>query len=116
MRCLRIDSQYPLSLLVLWVSGWFDRKFNFPMRPVAGIRNEDLKRTLEKDLNQLPPLFQSYLPIVLPVLLISSVSIIKVLYSQGLELELDSFSSEFSVSVETQILQCQLLHLFRFFY
>lgn len=81
----------PLAFLVLWVSGWFDRKFDFPMRPVAGIRNEDLKRTLEKDLNQLPPLFQSYLPIVLPVLLISSVSIIKVLYSQGLELDLDSF-------------------------
>ena len=38
----------PISLLVLWVSGYFDKKFNFPMREVAGIKQEDLNQTLEK--------------------------------------------------------------------
>ena len=65
----------PIAVLVLWVSGWFDERMEIQMRPVAGIGNDDLKKTLEKDLQELPPLFLSYLPILLPVILISCVSL-----------------------------------------
>ena len=76
----------PLAFLVLWVSGWFDRKFDFPMRPVAGIKNDDLKSVMEKELGDLPPLFYCYLPILLPVLFISSISILKVLGANEINL------------------------------
>ena len=72
----------PISLLVLWVSGYFDKKFNFPMREVAGIKQEDLNQTLEKKDEDLPSFLFSMLPIVLPVLLISTSSILKAYYSQ----------------------------------
>ena len=76
----------PIAVLVLWVSGWFDERMEIPMRPVAGIGNDDLKKTLEKDLQELPPLFLSYLPILLPVILISCVSLLKVLGGEGMNL------------------------------
>ena len=52
----------PLAFLVLWVSGWFDRKFDFPMRPVAGIKNDDLKSVMEKELGDLPLYFIATFP------------------------------------------------------
>ena len=76
----------PIAVLVLWVSGWFDERMEIPIRPVAGIGNDDLKKTLEKDLQELPPLFLSYLPILLPVILISCVSLLKVLGGEGMNL------------------------------
>ena len=76
----------PLAVLVLWVAGWFERKYAYPMREVGGINSHDLKETLAKDTKDLPPLFLSYLPILLPVVLISCISLLKVLGSQGFEL------------------------------
>lgn len=76
----------PLAALVLWMAGWFEQKYSFPMREVAGIGNKDLEDTLAKDSNELPPLFLSYLPILLPVVLISCISLLKVLGGQGVEL------------------------------
>ena len=76
----------PLALLVLWMASFFERKYDFPMREVGGISSRDLEDTLSKDLKDLPPLFLSYLPIILPVVLISFISLLKVLGSQGVEL------------------------------
>jgi GntP family gluconate:H+ symporter len=64
----------PLACLVLWVGAVFEKKYSFPMREIGGISNEELENTLAKKLDDLPPLFLSYLPILLPVLLISFVS------------------------------------------
>ena len=72
-------SSIPLALIVLWVSGWFDQKYKIPIRPVGGVGREDLQSILDKDLNDLPPLVQSYVPVLLPVFLISAVSLVKVL-------------------------------------
>ena len=78
----------PLAVLVLWMAGWFERKYTFPMREVGGISSRDLEDTLAKDINELPPLFLSYLPILLPVVLISLISLLKVLGGQGVALGL----------------------------
>ena len=76
----------PLACLVLWVGAVFEKKYSFPMREIGGISNEELESTLAKKLNELPPLFLSYLPILLPVVLISFVSCLKVLEVQGFDL------------------------------
>ena len=76
-------SSLPIAVLVLWVSGYFDRKFTFPMREVAGINMKELTQTMNKKDEDLPPLFFSILPIILPVLLISSLSILKVIIRQN---------------------------------
>ena len=76
----------PLAGMVLWLAAWFEKKFSFPMREVGGISGEDLKNTLAKDEKELPPLFLSYLPILLPVVLISLISLLKVLGGQGMDL------------------------------
>ena len=68
------------------MAGWFERRYAFPMREVGGISSEDLENTLAKDEKELPPLLLSYIPILLPVILISCISILKVLEGQGVEL------------------------------
>ena len=76
----------PLAGMVLWLASWFEKKYSFPMREVGGISSEDLKNTLAKDEKELPPLVLSYLPILLPVVLNSLISLLKVLGSQGMDL------------------------------
>ena len=76
----------PLALLVLWIAGLFEKKYEYPMREVGGISSRDLEVTLAKDSKDLPPLLLSYLPILLPVVLISFISLLKVLGQQGVEL------------------------------
>ena len=75
----------PIAVLVLWVSGYFDRKFAFPMREVAGINKKELTQTMNKKDEDLPSLFLSILPIILPVVLISTLSIIKVTILQDVD-------------------------------
>ena len=76
----------PLAVLVLWMAGWFEKKYAYPMREVGGISSRDLEDTLAKDIKDLPPLFLSYLPIILPVVLISFISLLKVLGGQDVDL------------------------------
>ena len=40
----------PLALLVLWMAGLFEKKYEYPMREVGGISSRDLEDTLAKDL------------------------------------------------------------------
>ena len=81
-----LSASFPIAIFVLWVAGWFDRKYSFPMREVGGINSKNLEETLERDLSDLPPLFLSYLPIIFPVILISCISLLKVLGAQELDL------------------------------
>lgn len=76
----------PVAALVLLLSQWFDKKYGFPMRTVSGTSADDLRSILEKKDEELPPLFFSYLPILFPILLISSISLFKVLAAEGYEL------------------------------
>ena len=76
----------PLAALVLWVCRQFENKYSFPMRDVGGIKNSELEKTLSKNLSELPPLVFSYLPILLPVVLITLVSLLKLLEELGVNL------------------------------
>ncbi|MFB0524191.1 MAG: GntP family permease [Phycisphaerae bacterium] len=65
----------PASFVGMLFSGWTDRRMNIQMRPLGGelTEPEPLKDT------QLPGLFVSLLPIVLPVLLVSTNTIVSAL-------------------------------------
>jgi GntP family gluconate:H+ symporter len=62
--------------LVLFMAKRFDRKFNLPMRDVPGASTSELKTIVDKKDSELPSLFLSGLPVALPVVLISLVSIL----------------------------------------
>jgi gluconate:H+ symporter, GntP family len=86
------------AYLVLKMASWFDRKYNLPMREASGASNEQLKQIVEKTDEELPGLLLSSLPIALPVVLISLVSILgfcKKLSPQGF-LNSESFSGVFT--------------------
>ena len=76
----------PLAALVLWVCRQFENKYSFPMRDVGGIKNSELEKTLSKNLSELPSVVFSYLPILLPVVLITLVSLLKLLEELGVNL------------------------------
>ncbi len=63
--------------LVLWLAGRFDEKYNLPMREAAGASTSELQSIVDKDESELPGLVASLLPIALPVILISLVSVLK---------------------------------------
>ena len=86
------------AYLVLKMASWFDRKYNLPMREASGASNEQLKQIVEKKDEELPGILLSSLPIALPVLLISLVSILgfcKKLSSEEGYLNSESFAGIF---------------------
>lgn len=64
------------ACLVLYLAKWFDSKYNFPMREVAGSSKKSLEVIINKADEDLPSVFLSFLPIALPVVLISGLSIL----------------------------------------
>ena len=70
--------------LVLFMARRFDRKFNLPMRDVPGASTSELKTIVDKKDSELPNLFLSALPIALPVILISLVSILNLVAKDSL--------------------------------
>ena len=64
------------ACLVLYLAKWFDSKYNFPMREVAGSSKNSLEVIINKSNEDLPSVFLSFLPIALPVVLISGLSIL----------------------------------------
>ena len=86
------------AYLVLKMASWFDRKYDLPMREASGASNEQLKQIVEKKDEELPGILLSSLPIALPVLLISMVSILgfcKKLSSEQGYLNSESFAAVF---------------------
>ena len=70
-------------VVVLCLSKWFDNNFDFPMREVAGSNKQSLNDIVNKPETELPSTWLSFCPIVLPVVLISSVSLLKILDLQS---------------------------------
>jgi len=65
----------PASIVGLFLTGWIDRWLNIPMRPMGG----GLPEPEPLQDQQLPPLLLSLLPIALPVMLVSSNTIVNVI-------------------------------------
>ncbi len=73
------------AILVLRMAAWFDKKYDLPMRDVAGTSSEELKSIVNKKDEELPPLFLSALPIAFPVVVISAVSVLKLMMKSAEE-------------------------------
>jgi len=63
--------------LVLYLARKFDEKYDLPMREASGASTSELKTIVEKKDSELPNLFMAALPVAMPVVLISMVSILK---------------------------------------
>ncbi len=71
----------PASIIGLFLAGWLDRRMNIQMRPLgAGLPESE---PLED--RQLPPLFLSLLPIALPVVLVSTNTIVPIVAREAAE-------------------------------
>ncbi|MCM8526001.1 MAG: GntP family permease [Lentisphaeraceae bacterium] len=55
---------------------WANKKFPIPLRDSADVTVEELEKSSQKDINELPPLWLSLLPIALPVFLIAGNTIL----------------------------------------
>ncbi|MEM7147170.1 MAG: SLC13 family permease [Verrucomicrobiota bacterium] len=73
MIIMGIVVAFPTAVITLWFAHWLQRRMDIPMRPVAGVGEEE--EVVEEDL-PLPGLFVSLLPIILPVLLIGGNTVI----------------------------------------
>jgi len=71
------------AVLVLFMAKRFDAKLNLPMREAPGTSTSELNSILNKKNSELPNLLLSALPIVLPVVLISLVSILNLVFESG---------------------------------
>ena len=65
--------------LVLTLAKRFDKKLNIPMRDTPGTASDELKSIVDKKDHELPGLFVSSIPVAFPVVVISLVSILKLL-------------------------------------
>lgn len=59
---------------------WANRRWDLPMRDTPDIRIEDLKQISSRDNKNLPGLFISLLPILLPILLITGHTVLNMVY------------------------------------
>lgn len=68
----------PCSLATLFFAYWAQRRFDIPMRPIAG--DDDIGNVAHaSDESQLPSFLESVIPIVLPVLLIATNTVVSTL-------------------------------------
>jgi len=63
---------FPSAFVGMFFAGWIDRRLNIPMRPLSG----EMSEPEPLDDHQLPGLLMSLLPIALPVLLVSTNTIV----------------------------------------
>ena len=71
------------AVLVLFMARRFDSKLNLPMREAPGTSTSELNSILNKKNSELPNLFLSSMPIAIPVILISLVSVLKLVFGEG---------------------------------
>jgi len=71
----------PAAAAGLLYGAWLDRKMPIPMRPLTATHEEDPEadEAAEKTIEELPGLFLSLLPIILPVLMITSNTVVSYL-------------------------------------
>jgi GntP family gluconate:H+ symporter len=73
----------PASLCGWLYARWIDRRLGIPIRPVPGDSLEQLEAVAGRPESELPGLLRSLLPILLPVLLIGSLTVAKAANAEG---------------------------------
>jgi GntP family gluconate:H+ symporter len=64
-------------------AAWANRKWTIPLRDTSDVTISELEKLMEKEDHQLPALWLSLMPIILPVLLISGNTITQAVQSEG---------------------------------
>ena len=85
----------PSAVAGILYAGWLNRRMNVPMRPIGGGQKE-LEPLAE---HQLPGLVYSILPIILPVLMIATHTIISTLANSAAEISTLKRAAEFTAVV-----------------
>lgn len=86
MMVVGLGVSVPCAIAALICAAWMQSRLNIPMRPIAGATDEEKRGNagaVESD--DLPNLFVSVLPVVLPVLLISANTVASVLGRRAAE-------------------------------
>ena len=73
----------PASLCGWLYARWIDRRLDIPIRPLPGDSLEELNETASRAESELPGLWVSLLPILLPVALIASLTVAKAIDAEG---------------------------------
>ncbi|MEM8952921.1 MAG: SLC13 family permease [Verrucomicrobiota bacterium] len=81
MIIMGIVVAFPTAVVALWFAHWLQRRMDIPMRPVAGVGDEE--KEVVADEVPLPGLFVSLLPIILPVLLIGGNTVISTMAEEA---------------------------------
>ncbi len=80
-------------------AAWASRKWTIPLRDTSDVTISELEELMEKEDRQLPALWLSLMPIILPVILISGNTITKAIQAEGLILSLFSFMGDPNIAL-----------------
>ena len=80
-------------------AAWANRKWTIPLRDTSDVTISELEELMEKEESQLPALWLSLMPILLPVILISGNTITQVVMSEGGLLDLFSFIGDPNIAL-----------------
>ena len=83
MILMGIAVSIPMSLVGLAFSFWWNRRLNIPLRDAPGVTVEQLQAMAEQDETELPSFVESILPVILPVILITSNTLLSAMGVEG---------------------------------
>lgn len=81
----------PMSVVGWMFSRFMDRRLDIDLRTPPGLQREELEALAHRDESELPPLWLSILPIVLPIVLIASNTVAKTMGASASVTEVMSF-------------------------
>ncbi len=73
----------PMAATGMVFAFFWDKRLNIPLRDAPGVTVEQLEEMAEQDETNLPGIFESILPVILPVLLITSNTMVKAMAIEG---------------------------------
>ncbi len=82
---------FPMALVGLAFSFWRDRHLEIPLRDAPGVTVEQLEAMARQDESELPGLIESVMPVFLPVVLITSNTLVAAAGIEGVWRQLASF-------------------------
>jgi GntP family gluconate:H+ symporter len=80
-------------------AAWANRKWTIPLRDTSDVSIAELENLMEKESRQLPALWLSLMPILLPVILISGNTITRAIQADGILLSLFSFLGDPNIAL-----------------